>query len=47
MLNDLVPENSKRIKAFRRELIAAIPRFPEQQASLQAMESKSLADLLI
>jgi hypothetical protein len=39
--------DSKRIKAFRRELIAAVPRFPNDKASLQAMESKPLTDLLI
>lgn len=39
--------NSKRIKAFRRELIAAVPRFPNDKASLQAMESKPLMDLFI
>jgi hypothetical protein len=40
-------ENSKRVKAFRRELIATVPRFPNDKASLQAMEAKDLTDLLI
>jgi len=40
-------EDSKRIKAFRRELVTAIPRFPNDKASLQALEAKSLTDLLI
>ncbi len=40
-------ENSKRIKALRRELIALVPRFPNDKASLQAMEAKHLTDLLI
>jgi len=40
-------ENSKRIKAFRRDLIAAVPRFSNDKASLPAMEAKHLTDLLI
>jgi hypothetical protein len=40
-------ENSKRIKALRRELIKAIPRFPNDKASLQAIKAKDLTDLLI
>jgi hypothetical protein len=40
-------EDSKRAKAFRRELIAEIPRFPNDRASLAAMNAKSLTDLLI
>ena len=40
-------EDPKRIKAFRRELVAAIPRFPNDKASLQALEAKSFTDLLI
>jgi hypothetical protein len=39
--------DSKRIKAFRQDLIAEVPRFPNDKASLQAMESKPLTDLLI
>ena len=42
-----VTEHSKRIKAFRRELIAAVPRFPNDKASLNAMESQTLTDLLV
>lgn len=40
-------ENSNRIKALRRDLIAAVPRFPNDRASLRAVEAKSLTDLLI
>lgn len=40
-------EDSKRVKALRRELIAAIPRFPNDRASLEAMKSKTLTNLLI
>lgn len=40
-------ENSKRVKALRRELISAIPRVPNDKASLQALQSKKLTDLLI
>lgn len=40
-------EDSKRLKAFQRELIAAIPRFPNDRASLAAMNAKSLTDLLV
>jgi hypothetical protein len=40
-------EDSKRIKAFRRELIAKVPRFPNDKASLHAIVSKTLTDLLI
>jgi hypothetical protein len=40
-------DNWKRIKAFRRGLIAAVPRFPNDKASLKAMEAKSLTDLII
>jgi hypothetical protein len=36
-----------RIKKFRRELIKAIPRFPNDHASLQHMQQKHLTDLLI
>jgi hypothetical protein len=43
----LSAKDSKRIKAFRSELIAAVPRFPNDKASLQAMESMTLTDLLI
>ena len=36
-----------RIKKFRRDLIKAIPRVPNNKASLQHMEGKHLTDLLI
>ena len=36
-----------RIKKFRCELIKAIPRFPNDRASLQHMQQKDLTDLLI
>jgi|GEM_PF-868348 len=38
---------SPRIKKFRRELINSIPRFPNDRASLQHMQQKHLAALLI
>jgi hypothetical protein len=38
---------SKRIKKLRKGLIAAVPRFPNDRASLKAMESKHLTDLMI
>lgn len=37
----------RRIKRLRRDLIKAIPRVPNNKASLQHMEGKHLADLLI
>ena len=40
-------EDSKRIKALRRDLIAAVPRFPNDKASLQAIEAKPLTGLVI
>lgn len=40
-------EDLKRVRAFRRELIASVPRFPNDGASLQMMETKSLLDLMI
>lgn len=36
-----------RIKKLRRDLIKAIPRVPNNKASLQHMERKHLTDLLI
>ncbi len=36
-----------RIKKLRRDLIKAIPRVPNNKASLQHMEAKHLTDLLI
>jgi hypothetical protein len=40
-------EDSKRIKALRRELVAAIPRFPNNKASKDALEKKHITNLLI
>lgn len=40
-------EKSKRANAFQRGLVKAIPRFPNDKASLQALEAKTLTDLLI
>ena len=40
-------EDSGRVKAFRRELVKSIKRFPNDRASLQALEAKSLTELLI
>lgn len=40
-------EQSKRIKALRVAIIQAIPRFPNDKASKQAIEAKHLTDLLI
>jgi hypothetical protein len=40
-------ENSKRIKAFRGDLIAAVPRFPNDKPSLLVIGAKSQTDLLI
>ena len=39
-------ENAKRVKALRRNLINCIPRSPNNKASLDAVESKTLTDLL-
>ncbi len=41
------PGEPKRIAAFRMELAAAIPRFPNNGASLRALQQKSLGELLI
>ena len=38
---------SKRVKAFRIEIVKAIPKFPNDRASLQALQAKSLGSLLI
>jgi hypothetical protein len=38
---------SKRIERFRNDLISAIPRFPNDRASKQVMEQKSITDVLI
>ncbi|TCQ02678.1 hypothetical protein C8J34_11642 [Rhizobium sp. PP-F2F-G36] len=40
-------DDSKRIRALRRDLIAAVPRFPNNKDSLLAVEAKSLTNLLI
>ncbi len=40
-------EDTKRIKALRHDLIAAVPRFPSDKASRNAIEAKRLTDLLI
>jgi hypothetical protein len=40
-------ENSKRIQAFRRELIAAVPRFPNDATSIQTMQAKPLVEQMI
>ena len=40
-------KQSKRIAAFQRALTKRIPRFPNDKASLQYLESKHLTDLLI
>ncbi len=39
--------NSKRIKALRQELIGLVPRSPNDRASLQAMNAKTLNELLV
>lgn len=38
---------SKRVKRFRKEIIKVIPRVPNNKLSLNALQSKSLTDLLI
>lgn len=38
---------SKRIAKFQREMIAALPRFPNDKASLQVVEAMSLTDLMV
>jgi hypothetical protein len=46
--DSIVPATEpKRIKKLRSELLKAIPRFPNDKASLQALQSKSLTSLLI
>jgi len=45
--NGATPVDSPRIKRLRRELIKAIPRIPNDRMSLQHMQQKHLADLLI
>lgn len=38
---------AKRVKAFRNDLIAVVPRFPNDRASLHAIKGKSLTGLLV
>ena len=45
--NQAQPSGSKRIRAFRLGLAKAIPKFPNDRTSLQALESKSLGPILI
>jgi hypothetical protein len=40
-------EHWKRVRTLRRELIATVPRFPNDKTSLRAMQAKDLTDLLI
>lgn len=40
-------DDSKRIKALRRELIGLVPRFPNNREARDAIEAKVLTDLLI
>ena len=40
-------DESKRVKAFRLEIAKEIPKFPNDKATLQALEESSLASLLI
>lgn len=42
-----IPPISRRVQKFRRDLVGAIPRIPNNRTSLQALQSKNLADLLI
>lgn len=39
--------SSKRVAKFQREMIATLPRFPNDKASLQLVEAMSLTDLLV
>lgn len=47
MTSQTHPAESKRVRAFRLGLAKAIPKFPNDRASLQTLESKSLGPLLI
>ncbi|MBC7078116.1 MAG: hypothetical protein H5T92_07420, partial [Synergistales bacterium] len=40
-------DESKRVRAFRRGITSEIPRFPNNRASLDALEKKSLTSLLV
>lgn len=41
------PPPSKRIAKFQREMIAALPRFPNDKASLETVKAMSLTDLMV
>jgi hypothetical protein len=43
----IVPQRSKRIRAFEQGLIKGIPRFPNNRETLNLLESKSLGSLMI
>lgn len=45
--NQAQPSELKRIRAFRLGVVKAIPKFPNDRASLQALERKSLGSLFI
>ncbi|MGJ0454812.1 MAG: hypothetical protein ACR65T_16520 [Methylocystis sp.] len=47
MTNHIQPSDSKRIRAFRLGLAKTIPKFPNDKASLQSLERKSLGSLLV
>lgn len=40
-------EESKLTKLFQKKLVSSIKRFPNDKASLQALEAKSLVELII
>ena len=45
--DDSTLKASKRLQKFRNDLIQVIPRIPNNQDSLAALQSKHLTDLLI
>ena len=45
--DDPILDNSKRVRAFRRDLIKHIPRIPNDKTSLHSLESKTHTDLFI
>lgn len=45
--SDPVLDNSKRVRAFRKNLIKQIPRIPNDKTSLRSLESKAHTDLFI
>ena len=45
--NDPILDNSKRVRAFRANLIKQIPRVPNDKSSLRSLESKAHTDLFI